>query len=232
MLPVPGKKVFAGVLWLMLALIVLVSVPSVSQELTIHRTYVWTHAGRTWTLSYAFPSCIYELQRSATRNLVYSAYGAYVSDSRDDEVLRGLLAAIEGLADGMNVWERLNLVIAFVQSLPYVSEASEYPRYPLETLVDQQGDCEDVAILAAALVREMGFASVLIAFLQERHVGVGIRVLPPHHTTLQAYEWSGDLYYYLEATHPGWEIGQLPPAFHSEPVVIAVPSVVAAYGAW
>ncbi len=196
----------------------------------MHRKYVWDYAGRTWTLSYAFPSSVYDAQRSSPRTLIYSAYGSYVSDSRDDEILHDFLDHVEQLAVGLNIWDRLNLVLALVQSLPYEEEACEYPRYPLETLIDQRGDCEDAAILAVALVREMGFSAVLLAFLDELHVGVGIRVLPPRYPELQAYEWAGDLYYYLEPTSPGWEVGQLPPAFQSQPVVITIPSTVVRSG--
>jgi len=220
----------AQVAWLALGIVLLACWQTEAQETALQRTYVWQYAGRTWTFTHAFPSSMVESQRSLGRILEPSAYGNYVSDPQDDEVLRGFLEHVERIAAGLNVWERLNLVLALVQSIPYADEPCEYPRYPLETLVDQQGDCEDVAILTVALVREMGFAAVLLAFLEERHVGVGIRVLPPHYADLQAYEWAGDLYYYVEATNPGWGIGQLPPAFRSDPMVIPVPSTVGRTG--
>jgi len=46
--------------------------------------------------------------------------------------------------------------LAFVQkSVSYQLDpaGSEYPRYPVETLVDGVGDCEDSAILYASIVR-------------------------------------------------------------------------------
>jgi len=216
--------------WLVLGVLLLVSWQASSEEAALERTYVWSYAGRTWTITHTFPFAMVESQRSLARTLEPSAYGNYVSDPQDDEVLRGFLDHVERAAVGLNVWERLNLVLALVQSIPYATEPCEYPRYPLETLVDQRGDCEDVAILTVALVREMGFAAVLLAFLEERHVGVGIRVLPPHYADCQAYEWAGDLYYYVEATNPGWGVGQLPPAFRSDPMVIPVPSTVGRTG--
>jgi len=229
-LSLPPGGVRTRALCLLLAALLVVSLQAQPQAHAMHRTYVWEYAGRTWSLSYAFPSSVYDAQRSSPRNLVYSAYGSYVSDPRDDEILRDFLGQVERLAAGLNIWDRLNLILALVQSLPYAEESCEYPRYPLETLIDQRGDCEDAAILAVALVREMGFSAVLLAFLEERHVGVGIRVLPPCYADLQAYEWGGDLYYYLEATSPGWEIGQLPSAFQSQPVVVAIPSTVVRSG--
>ncbi len=202
-------------------------VHSFAQGDSIHRTYVWTYSGKTWSFTYDFPASAYQLQQSLTRTLDYTAYDVYVNDPRGDAVLQDFVAKLEELAVGLNIWERLNLVIAFVQSIPYVGESCEYPRYPIEMLVDQQGDCEDSAILTAALVRHMGFGVVLLAFLEENHMAVGIRVLPPQHQDLQAYEWNGNPYYYLEPTNLGWAIGQIPPTYQSVPAIIGLRSIVA-----
>jgi len=94
-------------------------------------------------------------------------------------------------------------------------------------LVDGQGDCEDAAILTAALVQQIGFDVVLLAFLQERHMAIGIRVLPPQHEQLQAYEWDGDLYFYVEPTGIGWAIGQRPSNYNSQPAIVGLPSLIA-----
>ena len=189
---------------------------------SIRRTYSWTYRGRTWSFTYDFPTSVYQLQKSLTRTLDYAAYDVYVNDPRDDNVLQDYVAKLEETATGLSIWERLNLVIALVQSIPYVGESCEYPRYPLEMLIDQQGDCEDAAILTAALVKQMGFDVVLLAYLEERHMAVGIRVLPPQHEDLQAYEWNGNLYFYLEPTNPGWGIGQIPPTYRSQPAIIGL----------
>jgi len=200
---------------------------SFARDDSIRRTYVWTYGGKTWTFTYDFPTSAYELHKSLARTLDYTAYDVYVDDPRDDAVLQDFVAKLERTAVGLNIWERLKLVIALVQSIPYVGESCEYPRYPIEMLVDQQGDCEDSAILTAALVRHMGFGVVLLAFLEENHMAVGIRVLPPKHQDLQAYEWNGDLYFYLEPTSLGWAIGQIPATYQSYPAIIGLQSTFA-----
>ena len=210
-----------------LVLVLAITLGTIAQSDAISRSYTWDYGGREWSITYQFPAAAYQLQSSLTRTLDYTSYHLYVGDPRDDEILSDFVTAIEDMAIGLNVWERLNLIISLVQSIPYVGESCEYPRYPLEMLVDGQGDCEDAAILAAALVQQMGFDVILLAFLQERHMAVGIRVLPPQHERLQAYEWDADLYYYLEPTGPGWTIGQRPEAYNSQPAVIGLPSQVA-----
>ena len=215
------------VLVLLLVLLVLQGFTAFAQGDSIRRTYVWDYGGKTWSFTYDFPTSAYELQKSLTRTLDYTAYGVYVNDPREDIVLQDFVAEFEASVAGLTIWERLNLIIALVQSIPYVGESCEYPRYPIEMLVDQQGDCEDSAILTAALVRHMGFGVVLLAFLEENHMALGILVLPPGHQNLQSYVWNGDPYYYVEPTSLGWAIGQIPPAYQSVPVIIGLQPVYA-----
>ena len=188
---------------------------------------MWSYSGKTWSFSYDFPANLYQFQKSLPRTLDYTAYAAYVDDPREQTVLQDFVTKLEASALGLPLWDRLNLVIALVQSIPYAEESCEYPRYPIEMLVDQQGDCEDSAILAAALVRKLGFDAVLLAFLEEHHMAIGIRVLPPALQDSQFYAWNGDLYYYLEPTSPGWAIGQVPPAYQSVPTIIGLSSLYA-----
>lgn len=68
------------------------------------------------------------------------------------------------------------IVIAFVQSLPYASDSissgyDEYPHYPLETLLERKGDCEDTAMLTAVLLRHLGYGASLIIY--DNHCAVG-----------------------------------------------------------
>jgi hypothetical protein len=84
-------------------------------------------------------------------------------------------AAVEG---GFTEKEKVELVIAFVRSLPCtVDQAAtpwnEYPRYPVETLFDRGGDCEDTSILVAALLDRMGYDTALQLLHREMHAAVG-----------------------------------------------------------
>jgi hypothetical protein len=198
------------------------TISAVSQQVWIERQYHWEYAQRTWSLTHRFSAALYRTFAAAPRVLDYAAYGAYACDPRDDAEIQSLIAALESLAAGagLNVWEKLNLIVAFVQSIPYASEEGEYPRYPLETLIDQRGDCEDAAILTAALLEPMGFGVVLLAFVEERHMAVGVRVLPPGAGPYQAYQWNGDAYYFLEPTSVGWQIGEMPVQYASQPTIV------------
>ena len=79
-------------------------------------------------------------------------------------------------------------------------------RYPVETLVDGCGDCEDKSVLLAAILYEMGVDFVL--FMPPEHMALGV-----HCDEVEAdrYLYCGDQSYcYMETTSPNWQIGQTP----------------------
>jgi hypothetical protein len=221
-----GQSVIAVLLLLFLPFVVL------GQSASTEQRYTWQYAGRAWELTHRFSTEHYRFYRTLPRILDYKEYAEYINDSRDDEQLQSLINGLERLAAdaGLNVWEKLNLVIAFVQSIPYVSESCEYPRYPLETLVERKADCEDAAILAAALLQQMHFDVVLLAFLAEDHMALGICVVPPIPTQAPPYTWNGSAYYYLEPTHVGWAIGQIPDRYRSQPTILPLRPAFATSG--
>ena len=191
---------------------------------TVDRKYTWDYGGRTWTLTHAFDLSAYSRYRSLPRLSAFTDYAEYVVNTDDDATIASLAAELLTLAHAaaLNEWEALHLIISFVQSFRYVPEETEYPRYPIETLIEGCGDCEDLAILTADILRQLGFDVVLLAFTEEMHMAVGIRAYPPDGRTANAFDWNGDSYYYLETTAAGWTIGQMPAQFTSAPNIIAL----------
>ena len=71
-------------------------------------------------------------------------------DSKDDYYIQSLVDGLKTAASnkGYSAYETVEYVITFVQSLTYTVDDettpwNEYPRYPIETLFDRGGDCED-----------------------------------------------------------------------------------------
>lgn len=127
-------------------------------------------------------------------------------------------------------WEKVSLVLAFVQSLPYTSDSvttgyDEYPRFPIETLIDNGGDCEDTSILLASILRSMDYNTVLLTLPE--HMAVGVAVSEELVATWnQDYSLSyytdefGNIYAYAETTGSGYEIGQIPEEYEKSQVII------------
>jgi len=54
------------------------------------------------------------------------------------------------------------------RAIVYEAETRNVPRFPYETLYIRRGDCEDQAILLAALLRVVGYDSALVRFADSR----------------------------------------------------------------
>lgn len=180
---------------------------------TIDVEYNWYYQGSYWTLSLSIPDSLYKHYKNKERAPTED-YSIYVTHPYDDEYLNAIIQKIIfiALSKSYTESEKINLVIAFVQSLPYTSDNvttsyDEYPRYPLETLVDNGGDCEDAAILTAALLESLNYDSVLLGF--PGHIAVGVAI----DTSGSYYLYDNQKYFYLETTGEGWQIGEKPEDF-------------------
>jgi hypothetical protein len=116
-------------------------------------------------------------------------------------------------------FEELQMTLGFVQS-PNIAYAldgvceeigcrEEYFRLPAETLFDKRGDCDCKSILAAALMRSLGYPVLLLLSPKAGHAAVAVGGAPQSSDeSLFFFEYRGKEYYYCETTGEGWRIGQ------------------------
>ena len=190
--------------------------PSITKEVSqstevITRQYTWTYKGE-WTWEGYISQSAYEYYQGIPRPPTQN-YSVYVTHPLDDIYIEHLVEKIQEVAleAGFSEYETVEFAASFVQSLPYTDDSTttpydEYPRYPIETLVDKGGDCEDTSILLASIIEKMGYGVVLIEL--PHHCAVGVKGGENVYGTYWEYE--GSKYYYMETTGEGWEIGQLP----------------------
>lgn len=176
----------------------------------IEREYEWTYNGNQYELSLSIPETQYDYYKGLER-IPNSDYSVYVTHPYDDEFINTIIRKFNFIAleENLTEKEKINLVISYVQSLPYTVDNittayDEYPRYPLETLIDNGGDCEDTSILTASLLKSMNYEIILLDF--PGHVAVGVNI--ESYGSYWTYE--DEKYFYLETTGEGWEIGDLP----------------------
>lgn len=143
----------------------------------------------------------------------YPDWTPWVVTGSTDEVVRAA-HEIRKLTNsrGFSRFEEASAVLGFAQSVPYSLDIDstgedEYWRYPIETMVDQTGDCEDLSILAAAVLRELGHE--VLPLVTHNHAAIGISA--PIGLPGTFIEYDGHRYYYCETTADGFRIGQLPP---------------------
>jgi len=187
-------------------------------------TYNWSYGGDSYTFTTYVTEDLYDYYKDKPRVPVQSTthtgenyridYSYYVTDPKDDKELEDIVASFNDFASeqGLEEEEKLNLMVRFIQSIPYKLDIEstgkkEYPRYPVETLVDDVGDCEDTAILTASLLKLMGYDVLLLDLPEHMAVAVSSDRITFYGTY---YLEDNKKYYYVETTEPGWSIGELP----------------------
>lgn len=90
----------------------------------------------------------------------------------------------------------------------------EWPRYPIETLMEGTGDCEDVAILCAAIIARMGFQVVLLDY--PGHMAFGVAGADKLRGEYIQINGTGSKYFYGEATAEGWHLGVIPERYRNQ----------------
>lgn len=181
----------------------------------ITKEYSWLYDGDLQHLALQFSRSQVEWFKELPR-LKTDDYSYYATNTADDGYMTSLVKAFAHIKEkqGYTDYESAELAVSFVQSLEYlidkdVSGNEEYPKYPLETLTDQGGDCEDTSILLAAMLKEMGYGVVLLGCSDHMAVGIqGGETLPG-----AFFEYDGRRYYYIETTGSGYGIGEIPEAF-------------------
>ena len=194
------------------------SAPAVPEDTKgyLIRSYSWTYGGEDWSYSVSIPKKTYvQCQKLDHRSRDWAQYTNVKSGRK---YLAGLaeLFVKDGKTAGHSDYDVVMNAVAFVQSLPYTSDDvttgyDNYARYPLETLVDNGGDCEDTAIFMAALLREMGYGVVLVEV--PGHAAVAVKGSDSRQGAYYLYE--GEKYFYLETTGEGWDVGQIPEEYRS-----------------
>jgi len=152
---------------------------------------------------------------------VTDSYLAMVNDSAQDTMYESLLSQFRKIRNDQNLTsdEYLELMAAYVQSLNYETTPDNPAKYPVETVVDSAGDCDDKSLLLAGLLSRENYKVALLSFSPESHMALGVG------STASLYKDTG--YTYLETTNLSY-VGVPPEKLNggivlsSEPLVIPV----------
>ncbi len=169
--------------------------------------YTWYYFGQH-ILSVPQVDWFFDYYKSLARFDIVD-YSAYVFDPYDDQFLEFLIGQMLALKDLRSNVEIINFIASFVQSIEYKNDdpenaSYEYPRYPLETLKEQRGDCEDKAILTAALLDNLRYNVSLLRL--PSHMAVGVQL----NETIPGYSYYINQYYFLETTALHMTLGRVP----------------------
>lgn len=122
-----------------------------------------------------------------------------------------------------------NAVLDFVHQVPYNITGA---MYPIETLVNNRGDCGAVSLLAASIMKAGGLDIVLLRYSGDpghMNVGVYLPYTPTYHSFLAptaSFQYDNKTYWAAEATPKGnWRVGdQTVASPDAQPIIIPLNS--------
>jgi len=193
-------------------------------------TYVWGYNNTIYSLSFDLPQGEYDLyvNYSIERNMttLSDEENAIYFVTSNESVVVHVAECLLNLTEqtGLDGTDEANMVLAFVQTLSYSNDtdthlAEDYWSFPVETLHDGTGDCEDKSFLYSSLMEALGYQTALLLF--DDHMAVGVYCT---NITGWYYAVDGVKYYYSETTTTGWTIGEMPNGY-SEATVLVISEV-------
>ena len=157
---------------------------------------------------------MYEYYKSLARYFSVDEYSYYLNDANNRALVGQIVAAIrKENGKDLSASAMARECAQFVQgAITYELDGDtagmdEYPRYPIETLFEGRGDCEDSSILLAAMLKELGYDVGFL--LLPDHLAVALRTADDY-TDTAYYEINGHRYLYIESTGEGFNIGDIP----------------------
>jgi hypothetical protein len=102
-----------------------------------------------------------------------------------------------------------------VHQIPY--EVTAPQKYPVETIVENKGDCDLFSFIAASVMIAGGLDVVLLYYENQNHMNIGVRLSHAPNdarSTVSYFTVNDELYYMAETTggqwENGWRVGERP----------------------
>ncbi len=203
--------------------------PTVEYEVTgdgfIEKSFEWTYwrfKDLTWQWETRIPATLYEDYASRPRPRTRD-YTIYATDDGDAGIIEDLAHTLADQAASLDLTEQetIHFIATFVQQLAYTSDVEttgfdDYARYPVETLVEEGGDCEDTAILLGKVLDILEYDVVMVRL--PAHMALGVAGGEGFCGTY--YPYRDVRYFYLETTGEAGRLGIVPPEYEGQAAYI------------
>lgn len=163
----------------------------------------------TYRLTVSVTETLYEYYSSQDHNLNSHDFSKFVTPD-----------ALKPIADDLwsiysNEEDFANGVLMILHQIPYVE--SDPQKYPIETIVENEGDCDLLSLVAASIMKAGGLDVVLLLLEQQDHMLLGVHLSEsPKDVRSQVYLYKHEekKYYVAETTggnwENGWRVGECP----------------------
>ena len=175
---------------------------------TVNKQMQWVYGGYRFTINLNLKLDTYKYYKKQSKRNTYKSYAQeHYNYLYLQEIAKTLKVDADELGyKGLKLAEYLT---AFVQqNIVYTKDpynnGYDYPKFPVETLMEKKGDCEDSAILLVTLLKIFGFDALLIKLPKHMAVGISSKKYGSY------YSFEGKQYAYIETTNSNWKIGKMP----------------------
>jgi len=166
-------------------------------------------------------STYYKLNVAISESLLdYYSEGSHVLISENDFSKFVTPYALRPIADCLreiypNDEDFANGVLMIVHQIPYL--ATGPPKYPVETMETNSGDCESFSYIAASIMKSGGLDVVVFYYANEDHMNIGVALSNEPQMARGDVDYvlyNGTRYYMAECTggnwQDGWRVGECP----------------------
>lgn len=172
-------------------------------------TVPWTHKGLPHTTQFGIHEDKYWYYKNQERGNCCDGWAKFVTPN--DPTIQTIAQDVADVSISTGDTNKAQIAINFVESMiyeydiDYISEL-EWPKYPIETIIDGRGDCEDTSFLMASILEALDYDAIILIFSDHAAVGVWCESC-----TGTYYNYNGRKYFFLETTGyaDNWEVGRI-----------------------
>ncbi len=162
-----------------------------------------------YSLMVSVTPSLYDYYRSKDHNLYLYDFAKFVTPNPLEPIADSLWSIYSDEEDFANG------VLMIVHQIPY--EESGPQKYPVETIVENEGDCDLFSFVAASIMMSGGLDVVLLFYETQSHMNIGVNLSHEPEdvrSTVYYYGHNGKRYYVAECTGgnwtDGWRVGESP----------------------
>ena len=172
-------------------------------------TVPWTHRGLAHSTQFGIAEDKYWHYKSQPRSSCCDDWAKFITP--EDPTIQTIAQDVADVSISTGDTDKAQIAINFVESMVYEYDIDyisqlEWPKYPIETIIDKRGDCEDTSFLMASILEALNYDTIILIYSDHAAVGVWCDSCSGTY-----YNYNGKKYFFLETTGyaDNWEIGKI-----------------------
>ena len=211
-----GARKKACTILLVGTLIILFAIPTATSESTekTSNNFIAQYKLFDENLFVSIQPSLYTYYNNLSHVIPHSSdYAKFITPQTVRPLAEKILKIIQNTQNNATLEEQFaNAVLSFVHQIPYNITGA---KFPVETLIDNRGDCGALSILAASIMKAGGLDVVLIIYsgvdFAHMNIGVYLPYTPVYNNLFlssTSFEFNNKTYWTAEATpQSNWKVG-------------------------